>query len=418
MAKVLISFLGTGRPRIEKGKDKPNREGYNKADYKIHNKEYKDIKFIADAIVQHHHIDKVIMAGTMKSIWEVFYEIFSEKEKKFDEDFYWELWKVCNESTHQSFVNRDLIGKIEDKINLNTKIVLLEYGINDEEFTRNFEKLIHVIEDEDFIQDGDELYLDITHAFRSIPIYIMMVLLYLRDVSSKKVEIKDILYGMYEMKWELPNKISPIVSLKPTLEVLEWIKGADNFKEFGKGFKLAQLLKAKGNATSKHIEDFSNITSINYLHEVEQKANDLKNIDFENLPGPAKLIVPPVINNFTKRFQNTRSKAKFQLELANWHYDNKNYSSAYIVLAESIVTHICELEGKDWTDRDDRRDAKNLIRNGNQYSSIKLIEMKVSNIRNNIAHNKMATLNTFENDIKELVKYIGQLRNIYISPSS
>jgi CRISPR-associated Csx2 family protein len=412
MAKVLISFLGTG-PQIKVGQDKPNREGYLKATYSIENKIYTDKNFVADAIIEHFKIDKVIIAGTMKSIWEKFYEVFSKKENTYDENFELELWDMTNNSTYQTPIDKTNISKINHKLSFPTKPIVIHYGLNDIDFQENFNLLVNSIIDDGFVSEGDTIILDITHAFRSIPIYLMMVIMYLRDVKPKDVVVADILYGMYDVKWEMENHQVPIVSLKPTLNILDWIKGAYAFQNFGNGYLISELLEKKGEEElSKKIMTLSNAFGINYASDVKTQLDKLNEINLTNLDVPESLIVPKVLENFKKQFKHYKKDSHFQIELAEWYYDNQLYDSAYILLAEALITFVCEKEGaSDVSAFNIRKDAQSKLKNS--YGSIdKTWFNTINQIRNDIAHASIGKRNSILSDITHLRNRIEKAKHI------
>ncbi|HHB94961.1 MAG TPA: hypothetical protein ENK88_07430, partial [Campylobacterales bacterium] len=64
MAKILISSLGTG------WNVKDSDSEYQATNYIIEGKEYKDESFISKSLIEHYNIDKVILLGTNKSMWD------------------------------------------------------------------------------------------------------------------------------------------------------------------------------------------------------------------------------------------------------------------------------------------------------------------------------------------------------------
>ena len=85
MSKVLISFLGTSQ--------KQENRKYRTADYKFNDGETITTSFIADAIRKHYKVDKLILIGTVKSMWEEVYETFCGEEV--DSDYSLNLYEYC-----------------------------------------------------------------------------------------------------------------------------------------------------------------------------------------------------------------------------------------------------------------------------------------------------------------------------------
>src|SRR5699024_4406144 len=76
----------------------------------------------------------------------------------------------------------------------------------------------------------------------------------------------------------------------------------------------------------------------------------------------AQWVIPQVLETFTKRlFKAGTTQHLFQYELSVWHREKQNYSSAYIVFVESIITYICEKAKVKWNDINNRKAAKNYI---------------------------------------------------------
>ncbi len=94
MAKVLISFLGTGslnRTPNNQFANSSDRQ-YRTAKYHFSNNEESEHTFVAAALAEHNNIDKIILIGTVHSMWEEVYRYFAEKNgKTFDEDVYFQI---------------------------------------------------------------------------------------------------------------------------------------------------------------------------------------------------------------------------------------------------------------------------------------------------------------------------------------
>lgn len=74
------------------------------------------------------------------------------------------------------------------------------------------------------IGEGDTILLDVTHAFRSLPLILFGIAAYLR--RTKSVTIQGIVYGAYEAR-DLSENRSPIFDLTPLLDLLDWLSGVE-----------------------------------------------------------------------------------------------------------------------------------------------------------------------------------------------
>lgn len=106
-------------------------------------------------------------------------------------------------------------------------------GKSPEELWQIFERCAEIV------SDGDEILLDITHAFRSIPMIVFAVAAYLR--RTKKVNIQHIVYGAYEARDD--RNLVPIFDLTPLLDLLDWLSGAEFFLRRSDAALLAEHLR-------------------------------------------------------------------------------------------------------------------------------------------------------------------------------
>ena len=374
--KVLISFLGIGP--AEKG---ANRREYRTANYHIDDKEYVST-FVADAPTEHYGIDTVFMIGTVKSMWEELYRIFCAKRgKEIDEDYYAELGSICESASSESVLELPDKKKIEEVLGKDSHIVLINYGLNEEEINNNISAILSLEKD---LRNGDELYVDITHSFRSLPLIVMNTLIYLQNVSSKTIQIKKISYGMLDINREIGYV--PVVDLKKVLEVNDWIVGAYSFSEFGNAYKIAHLLKDIDKDAANRLTDFSNACNINNMLALQKSAKQLSGIKLDKLSPIAQMTVAPVVKEFIKTIGRFESTSEFQYKLAIWHRDKHNYYAAYLTLVEAIVTYACEQCYFDETDKTDREEAKKIIDENPKFDYLKPIYHNVKKIRNHLAH--------------------------------
>lgn len=77
------------------------------------------------------------------------------------------------------------------------------------------------------VNEGDTVTIDVTHAFRSLPMVFFAVTAFLRAVKSVKVE--HILYGCYVTE----DTPAQVIDLTLMLELLDWTEGAKRFTEMG-----------------------------------------------------------------------------------------------------------------------------------------------------------------------------------------
>ena len=199
MSKILISFLGTGalKPDTDNNAPSSSERQYRTARYHFNNGDIKEHTFVAAALAEHSNIDKIILIGTVHSMWEEVYRYFTEKDgKQLDENKYFEILEHCDKAGHSSSLDIPYKKLIERSIGKDAQIILIKYGITDEEIQENINTVLAIEEE---LNEKDELVVDITHSFRSLPILLMNLLIYLQTVSRKDIRISHVYYGMIEV---------------------------------------------------------------------------------------------------------------------------------------------------------------------------------------------------------------------------
>ncbi len=419
MAKILIAPIGTGG--YDKNNTSHTRE-YKSATYQLDEKLYKT-SFISSALIQHYGIEKVFYIGTGKSMWEEVYRVHCElAERTLNDEYYLNLIDTTEKNNSFSDPSSFNTEELENMLGANYKVFIINYGKNEIELLFNFEILMGIA---DQLNDGDEIYIDITHSFRSISLYMFVIMNYLSDIASKNIIIKNISYGMFELKDE-NNGIAPVVNLQSIYELMKWIKGAYDFQNNGNAYLISEMIEENDKDVSNKLKNFSDILNINSLSSLKIHINSLNNIKEKimKIEGPARKIVPEVIGNFVNKFINIKNDAVFQVELARWYYDHKKYSSAFIVLHESILTFLCISEELDSNSKEDRDLMKEFLR---KYKNDKILKVNsdlvkidkkyktITNVRNNIAHSIGEREMAFKQDIINLLSYIEDLSLFYVN---
>lgn len=418
MSKVLIAGIGGGKNK-ETGT-------YRVANYKIEDKVYNQRSFITSALEEHYNIDKTIFIGTTGSMWDNLYEFYSKKyQKDYDESYHLDLMGIIDNATMDTDINSLDLSKFNETFKNKILAIVTKYGMNELEIFENFNLIIKL---QDELKDGDEVYLDITHSFRSNAFWMFLVMNYLTDVEDKNIKVKAITYGMLEAQ---KDGVAPVVDLNAFYKILQWIKGANNFKNYGNSYLIEENIE--NGKLSKKLKNFSDALNMNYIASLRQSINSLKKLedDIDNLEGPAKLIIPKVIKDFMDRFASEDKDYLFQAKLAKWHFEQKRYAMAYININEAIIGFIMDtLEfpllssdkkrdenklAKDWLNMVISRHDNNKVYpnfktdkdNMELYEYIKIFEHS-RRVRNEIAHS-IGGKDSAVNDIDSLKKYCDKI---------
>lgn len=356
MSKVLISFLGAVS----------DRRSYWPANYLFPDGKVISSSFIAKALREYHSIDRLILIGTAHSMWE---EVYREIGCNGAEDaFCSELFDKCLSSNHSTNnLEETDIRRIEEKLGKGSKVVIIKYGLNDNEITYNTQAILGI---EKYLNSGDKVYLDITHSFRSLPIYLMNCLIFLKNVSKKQLDLKSISYGMLDVSKEYPTGekdakgnfcefYTPVVELSKLMEVQDWITGAYNFQEFGNTYKITKLLETQGGQYRSVIEPlrkFAEVKNLNYISDFKSQIQGLCTLrQADSLPPLGQMVVTPIMRDFLKEFTDSIKFYTFQYRMAVWHQKHHNYGYSLILLVEACVSYCCEEMQMDYESYDDRK---------------------------------------------------------------
>lgn len=404
MAKVLISSLGVGQ----------REKGYLTANYEINNILYKEKKFIATVLCEQLKIDKLFLIGTKNSIWEVVFSEFGG-----DSDTELKIYESKENNHLESYLPK-IEKQIDERLNEHgSKCFIIEYGINEAELWSNFNKFLEISE---FIDENDEVYLDITHSFRSLSLMSFVMSEFVSNVKEYPLNIKGVFYGMMEFSKENEGT-TPIIDLNIFFELLKWSKAIKNLKNYGNGYELINLFD--NTEQCKEIKDsyknFAYALSLSDINKIQSSVKNL-NIKIKVLEDSNNQIFKFVLQELKEFFKifNAKSLSELQFELTSWYIKNKNYAMAYITLVEASVSLICETNKQDPTEKNIRKDVKNALLKTFEYKDPKKKEIAqtfniINKIRNNIAHKikKEEELKmNCQDSINKIEKYVKILKGI------
>ncbi|HOK99902.1 MAG: TIGR02221 family CRISPR-associated protein [Bacteroidales bacterium] len=308
----------------------------------------------------------------------------------------------------------EVIGKLNLKAKVDTKD--LPDGNNEKELWQIFDIIYGVL------QENDDLYIDITHAFRSLPMLLTVLLTYAKVL--KQVTVRSITYGNYEARDE--NNLSPVIDLTALSSLQDWSLAANNFVSFGNADLLVELTnneikpilkETKGKDTTasllrevgNNIQIFvKNILTVRgqSIYKGEQIDKIRKNIDEAKQANTQLPQLNPLLNQIDKKishFKATESVDNF-LAATEWCIRHGLYQQAYSILLEGVVSYICRavnLSITDITNRELISSACYILQNEtpeNQWDA------KCQNNRETV-HNILQ----FLSDKKNLVKAIRTL---------
>lgn len=144
-----------------------------------------------------------------------------------------EKYETCREILSEPREEKTYLEMLRERLGDLVQPVDIPEGRSEAELWRIFERCAEIV------NKGDEVLLDITHAFRSLPLIVFAVAAYLR--RTKNVNISRIVYGAFEARDE--QNRAPIFDLTPLLDLLDWLSGAEFLVQRSDATLLAERLK-------------------------------------------------------------------------------------------------------------------------------------------------------------------------------
>ncbi len=227
------------------------------------------------------------------------------------------------------------------------------------------------------LKPNDELYFDLTHSYRYLPMLVLVLGNYAKFL--KGVKVKHISYGNYEARNPDTNE-APLMDILPLTMLQDWTFAAADLIQNGNIAKLQELkeanaltpmLRTKGkNNLDKRITDES---LTNYVDSLQAFLRDMKlclgpnilngsNINtirnfHEQVTGVYDDVIAPIppiiekIEQSLQKFETTDIMHPESLrngyEAAKWCYDHQLYQQAATILDENITSDFCLRLGTD-----------------------------------------------------------------------
>lgn len=286
--KVFISFLGTNN--------------YVLCKYNIDGEVSKPVRFVQEALIEHlcqdwTEKDRILIFCTSK---ETTGENGSKETNWLDNG----QASISDDSEKIGLEHR--LQDLKNQMGLCTPIEQfdIEAGFSEEEIWEIFNKVYSKL------QSGDEIYFDVTHAFRSIPLFSIVLFNYSKFMLG--TQLKTILYGAFEKlgptykvkQMPVEKRLAPVIDLTNIARLQEYNQIASNLKDFGKVKQLKEAVTSGlETSTDLAIRDLGN--SISELDEY------IATIDLKEIKAGK------FISKFRNNYINVRRKKKLVKPISN-----------------------------------------------------------------------------------------------------
>ena len=225
------------------------------------------------------------------------------------------------------------------------------------------------------LQEGDTLYIDLTHGFRSLPMLVVALVNYSQFL--KGTTVASITYGIEPRD---TSNATPIIDLTPLATLLDWNYAAGQFINNGDITPLQKLSKKVITPIMRNKDTRRNEVGDldRYLSSLAKFIKELRTcrgkeiISCENLLTAQKyfekmereLIVPlvPLFERINKSLSIFKTNDTHNtISAARWCFDRGMYQQAVTFLREGIVTILCELNNIDYKAKEQRKIMENVL---------------------------------------------------------
>lgn len=332
---TLISLLGKAA------------KGYSTANYVFDDHTVRTEPFFGMALLEQAKPDRLILAGTTGSMWDVFFE----HQQTDDEATLALIDAVANQT-----VSADMLAvheqRLTQKLGIPVQCLLISYARNETEQTAILTDLAAKL------QHGEQVILDVTHAFRHLPMLALVAARYLARVRN--VQVQEVYYGALEMTPRMADKTqerTPVLRLSAMLHMLDWVDALAVYEHSGNYGVFAPLLQQDGMqadranmlAQAAYFERSGNPV------QAKQSLSGAHN-HVRDHQGPLGQLFKTTLTEHIGWFRNG-SRADWELALADRYLARQDYLRAITYLCEAYISRATEKFGGNVNQFEDRDQA-------------------------------------------------------------
>lgn len=337
--KVFISFLGG--------------TNYRYCDYQKDNKSYGNVRFAQEATLNYLDVNNTWKESDVALI--LLTKVAKENNWVDNGQKDREGNLICDEHTHSTLEGLETRLK---QFKIGRQIVdELPEGNDESEIWEIFERVFNKI------NEGDQLYFDITHGFRYLPMLVMVLCNYSKFL--KKVTVESITYGNFEVAKYLGHGL--IVDLLPLTKLQDWTYAAGQYLDIGNVQKLVELKALVQNDELNNIVDAletvikerqtcrgRQIHTSENLSVLKEALSQYLSAKTDDKPEEEPL--HNILKEVDKSLREFDVKTNFMngFNAAKWCAKNGLFQQAITMLRENFVTLFCERHGFDIMDKDMR----------------------------------------------------------------
>lgn len=316
----LITSLGTGM----------YKNGYQKTVYQFSDQVTIETSLFFKAILksQRYDIQQAIIVGTVTSSWDILAEDLE------DTDFWVELKDECGGNG----ISEKSLSTLQEKLNEYYKMPIVLFAHTQTIENNTIEYIFFIYEKAiECVDETHDVLLDITHGFRSMPIFMYQSLLFkLSHITNRQVEI---IYGEYIKE----QKISKVRDLSKYWELSQITEAKNLFFKQLDGKLLADKLEDEWQDAARCVRALSNIVDSNFSLQIMNVLSQIRNVlnRANNIPFWANDI-RDFLNNFYDKV-HTDNYSETLYKYAGFLAERQLFVQAVIALQVSIEVKIISM---------------------------------------------------------------------------
>lgn len=241
--------------------------------------------------------------------------------------------------------------------------IRIENGNTVDEIWKVFQSVYEKLEK---LPEKTELYFDITYGFRSLPMLGIVLLNYAKALSN--IDIKYIFYGNFEVgKQDRDNTVkqlmkqgadeaaiseakkstplSPILDLRPFVELQEWTTAARSFLNGGNTQLLKNLIAPEHPKVAEHLDTFATSLlmcrgqQLNRDFDVDTFKNEIVALQTQTI----SVQLAPLLEKIEEKMQPFNSKNTLNgIHAVEWCINNGLVQQGYTFLQETLKSYLIE----------------------------------------------------------------------------
>ncbi|MEJ5366428.1 MAG: TIGR02221 family CRISPR-associated protein [Desulfosoma sp.] len=223
------------------------------------------------------------------------------------------------------------------------------------------------------LRPGDQVFLDITHSFRSLPLLQTVIVNYAKVL--KNIQVERIVYGAFEtlgtaaevQHMPLEERLAPVFDLTPYDALLDWARAVDIFRKAGRPQEIKRLVSRNvgpilahkesrsANPVAERLSRFAkaletlcqDLAAVRgpKLAKAKGLGEEITEVEDQDLIAPLTPLFE-LLRDKLQRFETPDPEAK-GFEAAAWCLEHELIFQAYAIARETVLSGLCRCWGHD-----------------------------------------------------------------------